>query len=71
MQANITLSEMKKIAHVVESDPVLKALTTKTNTEIETWVDNNVTNVDEVKFVIKKLLIIQKYIINRVLKGSN
>lgn len=66
MQVNITASEKKKIKNILDNDPIISALMTATYSQIDTWIDNNVTNVSEAREVFKRLVKIVVYLIRHV-----
>ena len=56
MQVNIKGTENQK----TKQDKIIKNLKRMTGSEINSWVDDNINNLDDVKMIIKKIIRICK-----------
>jgi hypothetical protein len=67
MQVNLKASEKKKLIHEFKSDPILLGLMTSDYSQIDTWVDNNLNSITDVREILKRVLKMNKYLIKRIL----
>ena len=71
MQVDLNVTGQKKISEqyrkFIANDPLLKGLLVSDPAAIEIWVDNNVSNLNEAKFLFKKILLILRYLIRDAL----
>ena len=54
-QVSLKGTDLKKARRVVKNDAAIQALITKTPAEIETWITNNVNDMDSAKLVLSTL----------------
>ena len=70
MQVNITANDKRKLIDQLKNDPILNSLMTSDYTKIDTWVENNVTNIDEAQEVIKRIMKSIKYLLTDLIKNT-
>lgn len=70
MQVNLVGSEKKQIIDAIKNDPMMYGLMTADYPQIDTWVESNVTNIDEAQEVFKRLLKSIKYLLQSEIKGG-
>ena len=66
MQINITASEKKNLRNLIDNDLILNGLMSATYPQIDTWIDNNVTNLVEAREVFKRLVKVMAYLIRHL-----
>lgn len=66
MRANIIISGKKKVKHAKETDSMLKSFKTQS---IDSWVDENVETVEDIKNVLKRILKVQDHLISAIEEG--
>lgn len=65
MRVDIQADDNKKFHDLIEKDAVLKALKTYTPTQIDDWIDANVTTIAQARTLFKKMLKVLAYIIKK------
>ena len=65
MRVDIKADDNKKFHSLTEKDAVLKALKTYTPTQIDDWVDANVTTIAQARTLFKKILKVLAFIIRK------
>lgn len=71
MQVNLTASEKKKLIDILKNDPMMSALMTSDYSQIDTWVENNVTTITMAQEVFKRLLKSTKYLLANLIKEAS
>ena len=70
MRINLTASDKKKLIDQLKNDPIMNGLMTYDFSQIDTWVENNVTNIDEAQEVIKRIMKAIKYLLANLIKEA-
>lgn len=70
MQVNLTASEKKKLIDAIKNDPMMSALMKADYSQIDTWVETNVTTINMAQEVFKRLIKSVKYLLYNLIKES-
>lgn len=65
---NIRVGEKRRVKDILKNDPIMSQLMTANYNQIDSYVDNNLNSVSDVKEIIKRLLKINKYLLSHLLK---
>jgi len=55
-------------ANALATDPVIQGLQSASFSQINTWIDNNITSLAEAKVLFKKLALVVAYLLRRALR---
>ena len=68
MRVNLVAQDKKKLIDILKNDTIMSAIMTSTYAQIDAWVDVELDSIAEVKKIIKRLLKINKYLIEHLIK---
>jgi hypothetical protein len=65
MRVNVGSPEKLVIKDMATNDQILSALMTATPAQIDTWIDNNVTTIADLRILLKRIVKVMAYLLRK------